>query len=100
MSADRQMAILHGIEPSDDLANWVAQLDATQRKAYAAYFQDRIRILDHILSMVVKAKHEGRLRRDREGCVSGDGFLAKGGVPTPGKGSSKAATTPSIGQDL
>jgi hypothetical protein len=39
-----------------DLARWVAQLDAAQREACAAYVQDRLRLLDRLLRIVVDAK--------------------------------------------
>jgi len=44
-----------------DPARWVAQLDATQRQAYAAHLQDRLRVLDRVLRLVVKAKRQGKL---------------------------------------
>jgi hypothetical protein len=39
-----------------DLARWAAQLDAAQRQACAAYVQDRLRLLDRLLGIVVNAK--------------------------------------------
>ncbi|GEM_PF-4252057 len=83
----------------DDLARWVAQMDATQRQVYAARVQDRLRVLATILKLVVNAKREGRLCYGHDGSVVLGRDLSNGGVSTPGKGSSKAATTPSIGQD-
>ena len=37
--------------PADgcDLAGWMAQLDAAQRRAYAACVRDRIRVLDQVM---------------------------------------------------
>ena len=78
----------------DDLARWVAQLDATQRPVYAARVQDRLRVLAQILKLVVNAKREGRLCYGHDGSVVLGRPLSNGGVPTPGKGSSKAATSP------
>ena len=48
----------NGHEDCDDLAHWVAHLNASQRQAYAAYFQDRIEVLGLILEVVVNAKRE------------------------------------------
>jgi hypothetical protein len=78
----------------DDLALWVAQLDATQRQAYAARVQDRLRVLDRILELVVNAKREGRLCYGHDGSVVLGRALSNGGVPTPGKGLSNAASSP------
>jgi hypothetical protein len=66
------------------LTRWVAQLDAAQRQAHAAHVQDRIRILDQMLELVVNAKRDGRLHCDQDGC----------GVRTHEKRSTNAATTP------
>ena len=40
----------------DDLAHCVAQLDAAHRHAYAAYVQDRLRVFDQLLEIVVNAR--------------------------------------------
>ena len=53
-----------------ELPRWAAQLDAAQRQAYAAHIQDRIRVLDRILRLVVNAKREGRLCCDHARCAS------------------------------
>ena len=82
------------LEDCDDLTRWSAQLDAAQRQAYAAHVQDRIRILDRMLELIVNAKREGKLCCDHDGCASRDRVLSNGGVRTPGKGSTNAATTP------
>ena len=78
----------------DDLALWVAQLDATQRQAYAACVQDRLRVLDRILELVVNAKREGRLFCDQNGCLCCSPVLSTAGALAPGEGPSKAATSP------
>ena len=78
----------------DDLARWAAQLEATQRQAYAARVQDRLRVLDRILKLVVNAKREGRLWYGHDGSVVLGRLLSNGGVPTRRKGSSKATTNP------
>ena len=77
-----------------DLAHWVAQLDADQRRAYSAYLHDRIRILARILKLVANAKREGRLCYGHDGSVVLGRSLSNGGVPTPGKGLSNAASSP------
>ena len=77
----------------DDLARWVAQLDATQRKAYAARIHDRLRVLDRILELVVNAKREGSLFYDQNGRLCCSRALSNGGAP--GEGPSKAAATTS-----
>ena len=82
------------LEDCGGLTRWVAQLDAAQRQTHAAHVQDRIRILDRMLELIVNAKREGRLCCDHDGCVFRDGVLSNGGVRTPGKGSTNAATTP------
>ena len=82
------------LEDCDGLAHWVVQLDTAQRQAHAAHVQDRIRILDRMLELIVNAKREGKLCCDHDGCASRDRVLSNGGVRTPGKGSTNAATTP------
>ena len=38
------------------LARWVGQLNAAQRQACGAYVQDRLRLLDRLLTVVANAK--------------------------------------------
>lgn len=81
-------------EDCNDSARWVAQLDTTQRQAYAANLQDRIRIVDRILELVVNARREGRLQYGPTGRACCNRALPNGGVPAAGTGPSKPATAP------
>jgi hypothetical protein len=47
-----------------------------------------------MLELVVNAKREDRLRCDHDGCVFRDRVLSDGRIPTPGEGTTNAATTP------
>jgi hypothetical protein len=76
-----------------DLARWVAQLNPTQRQACAAYVQDRLRLLERLLSIVVAAKCEWRLCPDQAEGTFGDRALSDGAVLTPARGSTNAVTT-------